>query len=64
MLRLGEIVASLRRRWSPIVAPDPTLALHQRRRTLAEREDFERVMSDWLTRRPAVRGAGRRKSRR
>ena len=43
--RIREIVAALRRRWSPIEPPDPTLAMYQHRRTLQERDDFEIELS-------------------
>jgi hypothetical protein len=64
VIRIGEIVASLRRRWAPIEPPDPVLAMYQRRRILKERDDLERELSGWRARRKRRRGLGPRKGRR
>lgn len=63
MIRIGEIIDALRRRWSPIAQPDPVLAVYQRRRVLGERDDFERELSSWESRRRGRSSGGRRKSR-
>ena len=45
MTRIREIIAAIRRRWAPIAQPDPVLGMYQKRRTLQERDDFERELS-------------------
>ena len=57
MMRIREILAAIRRRWAPIAQPDPVLAMYQRRRTLQERDDFERELGSP----PAARRRRRRR---